>query len=274
VSEVLRAGLFSEDFNDWIFVRLVLVGAVAGLVNERMRVGLGAALATLVVVFPLSMPRAVGFPILHRFVPVCAMQVIAAGVGASWITSWLPARVRHHWMAVIPALMLAFYVFAEHRHEVRDHNAVTDEFWMLRNHLAPGGVVNTECPLLFVSRPLDTDIHDFGQVLPGIRRSIATRTIASTACSGGCFYYLRSLNCFFAEARHLWIASSAVGQQRGPLSIWTRAACTSNESWSSNPLEERTVDLYAVFHGHPDRPQWPQRHRLQAKVLGVRGTAP
>jgi len=40
------------------------------------------------------------------------------------------------------------------------------------------------------------------------------------------------------------------------------------------PVEERTVDLYAVFHGLPDRPQWPRNVDIGLyKVLGVRQTA-
>ena len=276
LSDVFRAGLVSDDYNDRIFVELVAVGALAGLVNRRLRIGLGAALGTLVVVWPVSMTTTGGFTILHRMVPVCALQAIAAGVGAAWITSWLPARIRHHWATAIPALTVALYLFVMHRHEVRDPNAVTDEFWMLRNHLAPGGAVNTECTLLSVGRLMDTDIHNFSQVLPGMTTAHCEQEDCVRRVSdAGCFYYLRSLNCYFAE-----VETPPECQDRGRTPAGDLFACIDPEcarlehALERSPVEERTVDMYALFHGLAEQPQWPRTADIGLyRVLGVRKAA-
>jgi hypothetical protein len=276
LADVIRAGLLSDDYNDRIFVALVAVGALAGLVDKRLRLGLGAALGTLVVGWPVSMTTKGGFTILHRLVVMCALQSIAAGVGASWITGWLPSRIRQHWAAAIPALTLALYLFAQHRHEVRDPNAVTDEFWMLRNHLAPGGAVNKDCTLLSFGRPMDTDIHDFAQVLPGMASTHCEQDdCVRIASEGGCLYYLRSLSCYFSEVRTPSECLERGRTPAGDLFACIDPRCARLESaLELSTVEERTVDLYAVFHGLPDRPQWPRVVDIGLyRVLGVRKTA-
>lgn len=273
---VLRAGLFSVDFNDRIIVALVGVGALAGLVNKRLRIGLGAALGTLVVVWPVSMATTQGFTVLHRLVPVCALQVIAAGVGAAWITSWLPARVRHHWAAAIPAVILALFVFANHRDEVREPNAVTEEFWMLRNHLAPGGVVNPDCALLFVGRPMDTDIHNFRQVLPAMEMIHCEEVDCVDRVSrGGCFYYLRNLNCFYDEVLTPPECFENGRTPAGDVFACIDPRCAQLERvLELSPVEERTVDLYAAFRGNPRFPRWPRNVNIALyKVQGIRESA-
>ena len=272
LTNILRAGLFSVDFNDPIFVALVGIGALAGVVDRRMRLGLGAALGTLIVVWPMSMATH-WFTALHRLVPACALQVVAAGVGASWITSWLSPLVRHPWAAAIPALTLALYVFAKHADEVRDPNAVTDEFWMLRNHLAPGGVVNSECTLLSVGRSMDTDIHNFEHVLPGMKVIPCEHYDCVRAVSpGGCFYYVRNLNCYFNEIR---TPSDCV--DRGRTATGDVYACLDphcgqlEKALELSPVEERTVDFEGVFYDSRERPHWPRQADIGLyKVLGVR----
>ena len=258
--DVVRAGLQSGDYNDRILVNLVAVGAIAGLLDRRLRIGLGAALGTLVVVWPVSMTTTGGFTILHRLVPVCALQVIAAGVGASWFTMWLPAKLRQHWATALPALAVALYLFAQHHHEVRDPNAVTDEFWMLRNQLAPGGVVNRDCTLLAFGRTMDTDIHNFEQVLPGMTVvRCEQEDCVGIASAGGCFYYLRDLSCYFAEDVTPPECIERGRTPAGDLFACIDPRCAQLErALELSPVEERTVDLYAVFNGLPDRPQSPR----------------
>jgi hypothetical protein len=266
LSDVLRTGLLSEDFNDRIFVALVAVGLLAGLVNKRLRIGLGAALGTLVVGWPVSMATDIGFLILHRLVAVCALQVIAAGVGAAWITSWLPSR--HRWAAATPALAVALYVFARHHQEIRAPNAVTDEFWMLRNQLAPSGVVKTECTLLSVGSTMDTDIHDFSQVLPGMtfthcEQEDCVRLVAE----GGCFYYLRSLNCYLVEGGTPPACREHGRTPAGDVFPCLHPRCAQLEQdLELATVEERTVDTRPVFP--PSRPRWVDIGLY--RVLGVK----
>src|SRR5262249_20329940 len=143
----LTAAFWSTDYNDVLIAALMLVGAVAGIVTKRLRIGLGAAAATLVVVWPFCGTTYGGYIILHRFSAGCGLQVIAAGIGVAWITSWLPGMLRRHWTAVLPGVAAALYLLVVHRHEIHDQIGLSDEFWMLRNHLAPGGVVDKNCKL-------------------------------------------------------------------------------------------------------------------------------
>jgi hypothetical protein len=258
---VLRASLFSTDFNHPIVVGLVLAGMLAGLVDERFRLGLGAALGTLIVVWPMSMETTQGFTVLHRLVPVCVFQVIAAGVGASWLTSWLPSRVRHHWAAAIPGVALALFLFATHRHEIRAANAVTDEFWMLRNHLAPGGAVQRDCALMFVGSTMDTDIHDFGQVLPGMPMiRCEQEDCLRVASHGGCLYYLRNINCYSSAPVSPPECVERGRTPAGDLFPCLDPRCVQLErSLELSPIEERTVDLYAAFRGSAKWPRWPRK---------------
>jgi hypothetical protein len=92
--KVLRAAVYSVDFNDPVLVGLMWLGALAGVVDRRFRIGLQATLATFIVVWPMAEHTTEGFTVIHRLVPTCALQVIAAGVGAAWLTSSFPSRLR------------------------------------------------------------------------------------------------------------------------------------------------------------------------------------
>ena len=267
LDQVRRTGLFSLDFNDRLFVALVLLGAAAGLVSRRLRIGFGAALATLVVGWPVSMATT-GYTVLHRLVPTVAMQTIAAGAGAALLGAWLPRRLR-----LAPGLAGAAYLLAAYAHDLRAPNAVTEEFWMLRNHLAPGGAVRRECKLLALGRPMDTDIHDFAQVLPGITMHYCEREdCLAAAAAGGCVYYLRSLNCFFSE-----IQAPPQCIERGRTATGDILPCLDprcaelEKTLLLAPVEERTTDVHPVFHGPPGHPQWPRVADIALfEVNGVR----
>jgi hypothetical protein len=82
----LKAGLWSTDYNDPLIAVLVIVGMVAGLVNRGLRIGLGAAVGALIVVWPMCGTTYGGYTILHRLSAACFLQVVAAGVGAAWLT--------------------------------------------------------------------------------------------------------------------------------------------------------------------------------------------
>ncbi len=262
IESTLKAGLYSTDYNDPMIVILVIAGAVAGLLNKRLRIGLGAAVGTLIVVWPFCGTTTGGYIILHRLSPACALQVIAAGVGASWITSWLAARLRQHWASAIPAVMAALYLLVAHRHEIHNQNGLTDEFWMLRNHLAPGGVVKTECKLVWVGRNMDTDIHSFEQILPGMEGiRCDQRDCLADIAKGGCFYYMRGLNCFHSDE-----PTAPECEQRGKTPSGGYFDCIIPEcvrvetALHLDLIEQRTVDVHSVWnyeHGHPTDPHYP-----------------
>jgi hypothetical protein len=131
---------------------------------------------------------------------------------------------------------------------------------MLRNHLAPGGVVNTDCTLMAFGRNMDTDIHNFAQVLPamGMARCEQEDCVA-VAARGGCVYYLRSLSCYFFDPV---VPPECLERGRTPSGdhfpcIDPQCARLERELELA-PVEERTVNLFAVFNGLPERPQSPR----------------
>ena len=262
----LAAGLWSTDYNDVLIAVLVLVGALAGSVTKRLRIGLGAAAATLLVVWPFCGTTYGGYIILHRLSAACALQVIGAGVGVAWITSWLPGTLRRHWTAALPGVAAAIYLLVVHRHEIHDQIGLSDEFWMLRNHLAPGGVVEKNCKLVWVGRNMDTDIHDFEDVVPGMEgvRCPQTDCLAEVA-RGGCFYYMRGLNCFYSETPTK-PECRAEGKTPGE-GYWDciDPDCVRVEgSLQLDLVEQRTVDVHSVWNYEHDNadPHFP----LQADV--------
>jgi hypothetical protein len=250
IAAVLKAGLWSTDFNDPLIVILAIVGAVAGLVNRRLRVGVGALAGALIVVWPFGETTYGGYIILHRLSATCALQVIAAGIGAAWITSWLPAKLREHPAALLPGLVAALYLLVVHRQAIHEQMGLSDEFWMLRNNLAPGGVVKTECKLVWVGRSMDTDIHNFEDVVPGMEGiRCQERDCLADIAKGGCFYYMRGLNCFFSETR-----TKRECLQEGKTPTGGYLECIDPEcvrvetSLRLELVEQRTVDVHTVWN--------------------------
>jgi hypothetical protein len=262
IDAALKAGLWSTDYNDILVVILVIVGAVAGLVNGRQRIGLGAAVGALVVVWPFCGTTYGGYIILHRLSAACALQSIAAGVGAAWITSWLPAKLREHSVSALPALMVAPYLLMGHWHEIHDPHGLSEEFWMLRNNLAPGGDVREECKLVWVGRSMDTDIHNFEDVVPGMEGiRCQERDCLADIAKGGCFYYMRGLNCFYSEE-----LTKPECRQHGKTSSGGYMDCIDPEcvrvetSLELDLVEQRTVDVQSIWNyerGTPPEPHFP-----------------
>lgn len=283
LGNALRAGLFSYDYNHPTVIALVMVGALAGLLDGRSRLGLAACMGAVVVIWPFAAEtdpiRFLGMPYLatdvtrflwiHRLVPACALQAMAAGVGASWLVSTLSRDTRGSWPAVLPALGVALLVFFDGLSAIRAPNALTDEFWMLRRRLAPGGEVEPGCALLSVGRRRDTDIQELGQIVPGMRSVHCEHDdCIRIASEGGCFYYVRSVNCFFFESGTP-LACRLYGEtSTGSVAECLDARCARIErELVLAPLEERTVDVDAAF---PD-PQMPQTATIGVyRVLGVR----
>jgi hypothetical protein len=256
IEAALRAGLWSIDYNDILIVYLVIVGAVAGLVNGRLRIGLGAAVGALVVVWPFCSTTHGGYTVLHRLSVTCALQSIAAGVGAAWITSWLPGKLREHWISTVPAAIAALYLLIGHQHEIHDPHALSDEFWMLRNNLAPAGAANKECELVWVGRAMDTDIHDFADVLPeleGIR--CQERDCLADIAKGGCFYYMRGLNCFYSpEETKPECVRHGKTSSGGYMDCIDPECARIESSLQLDLVEQRTVDVLSIYNdrGEPD----------------------
>jgi hypothetical protein len=249
--DVLRAGLLSYDYNHPLVVTLVVVGALAGCIDARLRVGLGACLGALVVVWPFAASTdATLFLWRHRLVPACSLQAIAAGLGAAWLCATLARTQRWQWTGALLALGVALLAFAERLDHVREPNALTEEFWLLRRQLAPNGEVSRGCALMALGTSMDTDLSDVAEVLPGMPLTRCEREdCVSVAAGGGCRYYLRSVNCFF---RKPWMPLPCLERGRhadtGDVLDCLDPRCARIErSLDLSPVEERNVDVRAAF---------------------------
>ena len=250
VAEVLKAGLWSTDFNDPLIVVLAIAGGVAGLVDRRLRVGLAALVGALIVVWPFGGTTYGGYIVLHRLSATCALQVISAGIGATWIASWLPATLRERPVALVPGAAAALYLLVAHRSEIHDQMGLSDEFWMLRNHLAPNGVVDTECKLVWVGRNMDTDIHNFEDVVPGMEGiRCQERDCLAEIAKGGCFYYMRGLNCFYSETpTKLDCLREGKTPTGGYLACIDPECVRVETALQLDLVEQRTVDVHTVWN--------------------------
>src|SRR5438132_5199501 len=110
-ADVVRETLLAETYRDRVFVVLLDVGAALGVVSPPLRVGLGAALGARVIMIPMRTP---GEWVIaqHRLVPVCALQSIAAGIGATALAVWFSSRSNRGWLAAAPAVFAACYSLA------------------------------------------------------------------------------------------------------------------------------------------------------------------
>jgi hypothetical protein len=204
------------------------------------------------------------------------LQVIAAGIGAAWITSWLPAKLRDHPAALLPGVAAALYLLVAHREEIHEQMGVSDEFWMLRNNLAPGGVVETECKLVWVGRNMDTDIHNFEDVVPGMEGiRCQDRDCLADIAKGGCFYYMRGLNCFYSETPTKPECQSQGKTHTGGYLDCIDPECVRVEtSLRLDLLEQRTVDVHTVWNyerGTPPDPHFPVAADIALyRVIGLK----
>jgi hypothetical protein len=274
IAAVLQAGLWSTDFNDRAVALLVLLGALAGVLDRRYRLGLGAAVAAVVVVWPFCRTTYGSYVMLHRLSPACAMHVIAAGVGAAYLTSGMRDRLARPWIRIAPATLVALSLVLGHRHQIHDPNALVEEFSMLRRNLAPRGVVNRECRLVWVGRARDTDLHNFDQVLPGMRGIQCQQSDCLAEVKGdGCFYYMRGLNCFSWDG-HLPPACLETGSTpSGAYFDCILPECRRVErSLKLSKVEERTVDVRTAWDIRKEDASYPFLAKLG--LYRIDGLAP
>jgi hypothetical protein len=271
--DVVRGVLFSYDFNDPAFVPLVGVGALAGVVSARFRIGLGAVLGAAIVIVPVSMTTSGGYAVLHRVVPTCALEVIAAGIAIAAIAMLLPARLRDP-AAGLATVALAVRLFVVSHAQMHDPNALTEEFWMLRDHLAPGGHVTKGCTLLSFGKRMDVDVHDMVQVLPGMNVvHCEDHDCRGPAAAGGCVYWVRSLACFHDDVETKPACAERGQTADGGVLPCLEPRCAEIErSLDLSPVDERTVDVRAVWSFAPAAEHFPAT--VQIGLYRVRGVRP
>src|SRR5262249_55243132 len=115
---------------------------------------------------------------------------------------------------------------------------------------APRGVVDTACELVWVGRSMDTDMHDFADVLPGIEGiRCQERDCLADVAKGGCFYYIRGLNCFYSpmgtKPNCVRIGKSSVG---GYMDCIDPQCARIESSLELDLVEQRTVDVLTVYN--------------------------
>ena len=233
-------------YNGRIFAALVVIGAGAGIVTRRW-LGLFALIAMLVVIAPVG--HSMHVAALHRLVPACALQAMIAGIGAYSLMVWAPRTGAWGWLATVPGTLVAFSLLAQHWNDLTRPYVFTEEYDLVRGHLAPGGVPPQHCTLIAFKPESDIDIHDFGQVVPGMRvLDCATSGCLAELSVGGCFYYVRSVTCYFHPAGVPPACAVAGITERGDhLGCMNERSASFERSVELEPVEVRTIDIWNTF---------------------------
>jgi len=235
--------LWPVAYDPPLFTAFMLAGAIAGLFR-RSRLGLLAYAAMLVVVTPVVHSASTTIS-LHRLVPACALQSIAAGIGAWTLGTLIPVRSR--WTAVLPGAAAALWILVQNHAELTRPYVFTEEYEMARSHVANASA--DDCGLLTFNRVpgADVDIHDFRQILPELNViDCLSDDCTSALGAGGCFYYFRSAACYF----HPDGVPPACAAGRRPAGCLSEPSATFERSVTLEPIEVRTIALWDTF---PDR---------------------
>lgn len=264
----------SAPYNHALFMWLVLIGAAAGLLR-RYRFGLLTYLAMLVVLAPVTHSWECGVTAQYRLIPACALQAIVAGIGAYSLMDWIPTASRWRWLTAVPGILAAFFGLVQQRHDLTEPYVHTEQYDIVRSHLAPGGIPVESCSLMTLNAIAneDIDIHDFRQVVPGMRiLDCHARDCLAELVQGGCFYYFRSAAVYF-HADGLPPACVATGQlpTGDRLGCMNEASARFERSVKLDPVHLRTIDILPTFG---DRAQsYPEKgevglFRVRAKRAG------
>ena len=247
--------------NGRIFAALVAIGALSGFVIRRW-FGLFAFVAMLVVIAPVvDSTQSIA---LHRLVPAFALQAMVAGIGAYALTAWVSWARRWRWLATVPGALAAVFVLVQHRTELTKPYVFTEEYELVRRHLAPGGVPARHCTLATCDTSLvgDADIHDFAQVVPGVKVLACHGADCLTELSSDeCVYYVRSVACYFHPAGvPLGCASAGIGAEGEGLGCLSERSASFERSVELEPVEVRTLDVLGTFAA--SRRNYPQRAQI------------
>ena len=239
-----------------LFTVLIVLGALSGIVTRRW-LGLSAFVAMLIVVAPVV--HSTHSTAMHRLVPACALQALVAAIGAYTLTVWIPSTSRWRWLAAIPGVAAVGVVAGQHRGDLTRPYVFTEEYELVRRHLAPAGASAPDCTLMAFPPGFDYDIHDFAQVVPDMQvldcRQADCRAASSTA---GCFYYVRSAACYF-HPDGVPPACSVAGttEQADRFVCMNEPSASFERSVELEPIEVRTIalrDTFADFvQNYPER---------------------
>jgi hypothetical protein len=259
--------------DDYIFAMLTVVGAISGLVS-RWRLGLLAYFAMVVVLLPVA-NSTYNVVALHRLTAARAVQTIVVGIGAYSLMMWLPWPSRWRWVAVVPGALAALGILVHHRSDLNTPYVFNEEYELVRRHFGRAGVRATNCTLMTFNSVVgagDIDIHDFGQVVPGVKVIDCRRTdCAAAAGTDGCFYYVRSAACYYSDAGIApGCEATGVSATRGRFACMDGLSAAFEQAVDLQPIEVRTIDILQTFADY--RQNYPQKaevglFRVRSKSL-------
>jgi len=248
VRNIVGEVLSPITYNGPLFTALVGLGALSSLV-ARHRLGVLAFLAMLIVIAPVA-NSSHSIVALHRLVPAVALQALLAGIGAHALIACIPATGRRRWLAIVPGILAALHPLILHRGDLTRPYVFTEEYDLVRRRLAPNGVPMSECTLLAFNSNVacDADIHDFTAVVPGMKVLDCRQNDCLAALGrGGCFYYVRSVACYYHEE------NIPPGCSHGVTDGGDRLACLSppiaafEREVHLTPVEVRMIDVATTF---------------------------
>jgi hypothetical protein len=242
-----------------LFTVLIVLGALSGVVTRRW-LGLFTFVAMLIVVAPVV--HSTHSTAMHRLVPACALQALVAAIGAYTLTAWIPSTSRWRWLAAIPGVAAAALIAGQQRADLTRPYVFTEEYELVRRHLAPAGASPRDCTLMAFPPAFDYDIHDFAQVVPEMRvldcREADCRAASSTA---GCFYYVRSAACYFHPGGVPPACSAArTTEAADRFACLNEASASFERSVDLEPIEVRTIALRDTFADFV--PNYPERAEI------------
>lgn len=241
-------GMVSEAIRlDWYGFRplawLIWLGAILGL-RGKFRLGLAAFAASLIVIAPVTPSNWITAS--HRLVPTAALQALVAGMGAYGLATLLRRLGASARLAVVPGVLVAIGALATNRDALVERHPFTDEYDIIRAHLAPGGRPRTDCALMVQSRPDgdSLDLHDPGQVVPQVRLLDCSRDDCPAELQrGGCLFYYRPT----AAYAHVGPLPVACGEPPAADDCLNPAARAFEEQMTLDPVETRTAVMANKF---------------------------
>lgn len=192
----VNEALWPVAYNHRAFVVLALLGMCAG-VTRRYRLGAHAFVGSLILLAPCvgSSDSAI---MLHRLVPTCAMQSLAASVGVWVLSDLVPFALLRRLLPIVAALSLLWLG----REQLTHSYLFNEEYDLVRSRLLVDGVPPRDCSVLMMTSlvNVDADLHGLEKVVPGMPTvDCAKIDCAREVLKGGCFYYVRSAACFYYD---------------------------------------------------------------------------
>jgi hypothetical protein len=255
---------------------LAALGALAGLLDRRLRWASAALVGALILATPyerFSWTWPVG---LHRVVPPSAMLAVAAGGGLAALAAQARRLGTSATVAVRVAVIVATLALALAAAPFLTRPWTFNVEWeMVRAALAPQGVEDPTCTVMgFGAKDRDDmDIHDFGQMLYGVDLyDCWRRDCVAEARAGGCHRYIRGLRCYAAADALSEACSEATLTAADARARCLLPECAAVEAaLQLTPIEERTLVPAPTFEGAPMRVGYPAVAPVGVyDVVGVR----